>query len=253
MWLLNNIPVKPPTYILLPCDNGRLLLIERVLCAVLWCSGVENEAVLRYPVKGFCSRPSVVLRMGPAPKTVFCPHSSVGPVRPCSSEIGELMWYIGLLNTHLTSLVITLCVLLHYPFVTANAVTVWDCDAGGALSLQAVREEVDQHRRSTHPTGPLCCHGSHLAASWCLHREGAICGTGPSPLPLRPPSWSGPPRTSCLVSWHCRGSCMVCYRFKIVPYLAPGWCHVHISDLCVILKFQWLHNLWTILHNTVAL
>ena len=28
---------------------------------------------------------------------------------------------------------------------------------------------MDQHRRGTHPTGPLCCHGSHLAAA------GSIC------------------------------------------------------------------------------
>ena len=28
---------------------------------------------------------------------------------------------------------------------------------------------MDQHRRGTHPTGPLCCHGGHLAAA------GSIC------------------------------------------------------------------------------
>ena len=55
------------------------------------------------------------------------------------------------------------------PTSTADALSPGDCVAGGTLSVQAVREEMDQHRRGTHPTGPLCCHGSHLAAA------GSIC------------------------------------------------------------------------------
>ena len=126
------------------------------------------------------------------------------------------------------------------PLPSACPATLWDCDAGGALSLQAVREEVDQHRRGTHPTGPLCCHGSHLAVIWPLHHSRPNRAASTSALPLcythdwlplgkiclvsfRNVGWN----LCCAVAYICRYVVCVCVmRTCIAPYSL-----LHVCDL----------------------
>ena len=41
---------------------------------------------------------------------------------------------------------------------------------------------MDQHRRGTHPNGPLCCHSSHLAAARSISQEVACWSGGGTAL-----------------------------------------------------------------------
>ena len=92
---------------------------------------------------------------------------------------------------------------MHLSDTAVDALPPGDCDAGGALPLQAVREEVDQRRRGTHLTGPLCCYGGHLTATGSLCYQVAHWSGGVTALCLRHGSRDLPCGEVLMVRWAC--------------------------------------------------